>query len=101
VWPKAIAPYQVYLISIKGAESEAEKLYEELQSAGVEVLYDDRDERPGGKFADADLTGIPVRVVISSRTLENKEVEWKERNQSDVEMVSLDSLLEKVSNYYS
>ena len=55
----------------------------------------------GAKFADADLIGIPLRIVLSPRTLENNEVEWKERNREEVEMVSLDSLIKKVSNYYN
>lgn len=101
IWPKSIAPFQVHLISIKGAEKEGNKLYEDLKKEGVEVFYDDRDERPGNKFNDADLIGIPLRLVISNRTLEKNGVEWKERIQSDAKDVELTSVIEEVKKYYT
>ena len=66
LWPEAVAPAKVYLASIgeKGS-TEADRLYEDLTAKGVEVLYDDRDERPGTKFADSELMGIPHRVTVS------------------------------------
>lgn len=100
IWPKNIAPYQVHMVSIKGAEEEADKLYEKMLEQGIEVLYDDRNERPGSKLNDADLIGIPVRIVVSSRTLEKNSVEWKERSESEAEMVKLDDVINKVEEFY-
>lgn len=80
VWPKNVAPAQIYLVSIgqKGSEM-ADTLYNELQAQGVEVLYDDRDERPGAKFADGELMGIPYTVTISDRLVEAGQIELKAR----------------------
>lgn len=77
IWPKQIAPYDVHLVSLPGAEEKAEELYLELGAQGIEVLWDDRDVRAGEKFADADLIGIPVRLVVSQKT--GDKVEWKLR----------------------
>lgn len=97
VWPENIAPAKVYLARLssqKEVTKEADKLYEELQNKGVEVLYDDRDDvRPGEKFADADLLGIPHRVVISSKTVESGKVEHKKRTQKDAKMISENELI--------
>ena len=88
VWPKSIAPYAVYLVSIgANGQAEADKVYDELTAAGVEVLYDDRDERPGAKFADAELMGIPYRLVISDRAVEAGEYELIERASAQTAMV--------------
>jgi prolyl-tRNA synthetase len=96
VWPKAIAPAQVYLARL-GEDNEvvaaADGLYSELQEKGIEVLYDDRDVRPGEKFADADLMGIPYRIVISAKTIEQSKVEVKARTQDVAELVDIDNLL--------
>lgn len=101
IWPKNIAPYQVHLISIKGAEEEADKLYAQLQKEGIEVLYDDRKERPGSKLKDADLIGIPLRIVVSSRTLEQNSVEWKGRTENEAQMVKMDEVIGKVKEFYN
>jgi len=83
MWPEAVAPFRVHLIEI-GAPKEAEKFYDDLEKKGIEVLYDDRKEKtPGEKFADADLIGLPYRVVVSERTLEKKSVEIKKRDQKE------------------
>ena len=71
------------MVSLKGADDEAEKLYAELKAAGIEVLYDDRAERPGVKFKDADLIGIPIRLTVSPRSLENGQVETKLRHEAE------------------
>lgn len=92
VWPKHIAPYQVYLASIGDTAGSADKLYEVLTKEGVEVLYDDRDVRPGEKFADAELLGIPHRVVISSKTLEKDMIEYKARTAGEVELITVEEL---------
>lgn len=99
VWPKAVAPYQVHLVSLATSPDEAvaeaaERLYKEMLAAGVEVLFDDRFTlRAGEKFADADLIGIPTRLVISKKTLEQQSVEVKPRSSSDASLIPLDSVL--------
>lgn len=92
VWPDAIAPYQVHLMHIgKGDEllGTAEQLYKQLQQAGMEVLYDDRDLQAGVKFKDADLIGIPWRVTVSARGLAEGVIEVKRRNQPDKALIPL------------
>ncbi len=96
ILPITIAPYQVHLVALKGAEEETEILYQALLDAGIEVLYDDREESPGVKFADADLIGIPLRVTLSTRTLKEKSAEIKPRDQSDTTMVKLDKAVEEI-----
>lgn len=93
VWPENIAPYKVHLINI-GVEQKAEEVYKKLQENNIEVLWDDRDTRAGEKFADADLIGIPHRVVISEKT--GDQLEYKKRDSEDTEMLSLDMLLNKL-----
>lgn len=96
VWPVQIAPFELNVISIGKDEdviAVAEKLYQELRSNGVDVLFDDRDKNPGAKFADNDLMGIPYRVVIGKRGLESGEFELKHRQSEDVEMLSRDNLM--------
>ncbi|MCW9745217.1 His/Gly/Thr/Pro-type tRNA ligase C-terminal domain-containing protein, partial [Proteus mirabilis] len=80
VWPENIAPAKVYLVQI-GSQSRAtaDELYQKLQSAGIETIYDDRDERPGVKFADAELLGIPYRVTVSDRLLDDGKWEVSTR----------------------
>lgn len=87
--PISIAPYQVYLVSLRGGETEAERLYEELQHAGIEVLYDDRDESAGVKFNDADLIGLPLRVTVSNRSLQQGGVEYKHRDFEERQVISI------------
>lgn len=97
VWPEAIAPFQIYLARLGDDEvvvKAADDLYAELQDKGIEVLYDDRDARPGEKFADADLMGIPYRVVVSAKTLEQNKVELKKRIEDEVNLLAIDNLLE-------
>jgi prolyl-tRNA synthetase len=96
VWPENVAPYQVYLAPLSGQpeiSQPADELYDNLTQAGVSVLYDDRDERPGEKFADADLLGIPQRVVISQNSLAAGGAELKSRASTDTEVVSADNLM--------
>jgi len=92
VWPEGVAPYAVEVVRL-GAEDDvraaADALYERLGKAGVEVLYDDRDESAGKKFADADLIGVPVRLTVSKRTLEHKQVEFKRRSEAGIKLVDL------------
>ena len=95
VWPEAVAPFQLHLINI-GEEEKAEELYNQLQEKGIEVLWDDRDKRPGEKFGDADLIGIPNRVVISPKSLETGGVEFKKRNEEKGEMISVEELFDRL-----
>jgi len=100
IWPTSIAPYQVYLASIGVDEAvikAADVLYELLLSRNIEVLYDDRDVRPGEKFSDADLIGIPVRIVVSPKTLEQNKFEYKLRQQSDPQLLTGEELLAKLA----
>lgn len=90
IWPESVAPFKAYLISI-GKDNEADALYEELQKKGIEVMYDDRDKGPGEKFADCDLLGIPLRVVLSGK-LEEGKVEIKRRSDSGVSIVAQEEL---------
>jgi prolyl-tRNA synthetase len=95
VWPAAIAPYQLHLLSLGTSPevvSAAEQLYGHLVEAGYSVLFDDRDERAGVKFNDADLIGNPWRMVVSQKTLAQQSVELKARSESSVGMISLDQL---------
>lgn len=97
VWPVSVAPFTVHLIKVgTSAEvaEEGDKLYKELTNSGVEVLYDDRDMRPGEKFADAELIGIPYRVVVSEKTLAEKGYEMKERTGEETNIVSKKQLIE-------
>ena len=101
VWPVNIAPFAVYLVSIgEQGTAEADKLYEELTAAGVEVLYDDRDERPGAKFADAELMGIPYRLTVSDRLVEQNKRELTERRTGETQLLTATealAILEKLS----
>ncbi len=103
ILPISVAPYQVYIVAIagkgeKGAEAmaAAEQLYTDLQEAGVEVLFDDRDESPGVKFNDADLIGIPIRLTVGPRSLKDGGVEFKRRDQKEREIVPLEEVVAKV-----
>lgn len=99
VWPNALAPFQVALVPMNAHKSqrvreEAERLYQALSAAGLDVLLDDRDTRPGVKFADLELMGIPHRLVIGDRGLDNGELEYKGRRDSDVTMIAADSVVD-------
>lgn len=106
IWPKTVAPFQVHLVSLRAKDTEvharvmerAQRLYEELIRAGVEVLWDEREQvSPGEKFADADLIGIPLRLVLSERTLATESVEWKFRHAAESKLVTLEAVREQVS----
>lgn len=97
IWPESIAPFKVHLLNLGGSDNvkgEADKLYEELKSKGVEVLYDDREDVSAGeKFADADLIGIPFRVVVSKRSLEDGGFEIKKRTEEKGKIIPRDELM--------
>ncbi len=95
VWPENVAPFRVYIARL-GVEAEvvkaADELYDDLNKSGIEVLYDDRDARPGEKFADADLMGIPHRIVVSAKTIEQNKYEYKKRVATESSMETAESL---------
>jgi prolyl-tRNA synthetase len=98
IWPDAIAPFDVIVIPINSDKSErvreaADALYRELRAAGFEVLVDDRPQRPGVKFADADLIGIPHRLVVAERGLDEGSIEYKARRASEPERIARDSVV--------
>jgi prolyl-tRNA synthetase len=88
-WPITVAPYEVHLVALRGGFDAAEQLYQELAAAGIEVLFDDRDESPGVKFNDADLVGVPIRVTVGKRSLDEGGVELKLRDENDRSLVPL------------
>ncbi len=95
LWPKEVAPFQVEIVSIgqdAAVLEAAKKLHDELEAAGWEVLWDDRDERPGVKFKDADLWGAPVRVSVGAKALASGSVEWKLRSEKEFRLVALDAV---------
>jgi prolyl-tRNA synthetase len=102
IWPVAVAPFQVHLIAVNTKNEEqvnlADSLYEQLLKAGYEVLYDDRNERAGVKFKDADLIGIPVRVTVGSKADEGI-VELKLRRTGETQEVSVRDLLEQLPSW--
>ena len=94
VWPENVAPYRVHIVSIGNVSEQAQKLYDDLQAKGVTVLWDDRDERPGAKFADADLMGMPHRVVVSEKN--GEKYEYKKRSEKTAEILTRDELFDKL-----
>lgn len=94
VWPESIAPFKVYLVSIGDVLEQATMLYYELRARGVEVLFDDRDDRPGAKFADAELMGIPYRLTISERLLAEGKLELTRRSSGDTNILTHQEVLD-------
>lgn len=103
IWPVSIAPYHVQLVVLGGKQSKnpeemAERLYAEMQALGMEVLYDDREESPGVKFNDADLIGLPLRITVSERSLQNGGVEFKRRDADERMIVPIAEAVEQAAN---
>ncbi len=106
IWPDAIAPFQLVIIPINYHRSEiarekADSLYETFSKKGIDVLLDDRNERPGVMFADNDLIGIPHRLVIGERNLAENKVEYKARNKEESEQIELDKLVDFISGLFT
>ena len=101
IWPAEIAPFAVHLVALKPEDSDvrqqANLIYDELLLRGVSVLYDDREESPGVKFADADLLGMPLRVTVSPRTLESASIELKRRSEKETTLVPVGEAIEWIS----
>jgi len=97
VWPSAVAPYRVHLMTIGKSSPEAgaavERIYTDLTGAAISTLFDDRDERAGVKFNDADLLGAPWRVAVGDRGLQSGAVEVKARHQTQAQLVALDQVV--------
>lgn len=105
IWPKSVAPLHVYLASLKSKDEAvqtrintlSQEIYEALSDEGVEVLWDDRtDASPGEKFANADLIGLPLRLVVSEKTLKEDSIEWKGRTDEEARLVKIDDIVEEV-----
>ena len=100
IWPRELAPFDVHIVAIQpdkaGVRGIADRLYDELMAAGVEVLFDDRDESPGVKFNDADLLGMPLRVTVSPRNLENGQLEVKRRTAEESEMMPVEGAVDRL-----
>ena len=104
VWPEQVAPYHIHLVSLvnEAADIEkCEKIYKQLCAEGVSVLYDDRDARAGEKLADADLIGLPHRVILGKKTLATGSFEWKKRIETESNILPLEKLQEIVSAHES
>ncbi|HZV81006.1 MAG TPA: His/Gly/Thr/Pro-type tRNA ligase C-terminal domain-containing protein, partial [Geobacteraceae bacterium] len=102
IFPLPIAPFHCIVSAInpkdEAVSAAAEDIYARLQSSGVEVLYDDRDERPGVKFKDADLIGIPLRVVIGAKNLADGKVELKQRRGGEMELLPTDDAVARITS---
>ena len=97
IWPISIAPYHVHICALSQNKNDIEitdKIYNELIAKGIEVIYDDRGEKPGFMFADADLLGVPFRVITSAKNLPNNQVEFKIRGQKESTLLPLDGIVE-------
>lgn len=95
IWPESVAPFKIHLIALEGAEKEADDIYEKILHGGGEILYDDcNDKTAGEKFADADLIGCPLRVVVSGKTLQEKSVEVKMRQEKSAKLLPLTKVLD-------
>ena len=102
IWPMSIAPYQVQVCALDlnkpGVADAAEKLVSDLEAAGIEVLYDDRGEKAGFVFSDADLIGIPLRIVVSPKTLAESQVEFKRRGEREAQRIAVDAAVQTVAD---
>lgn len=103
IWPMSVAPWQVFLCPLRyddeTVREEANKLYDALKKAGIEVLFDDRNVSPGVKFADHELLGVPLRVVVSPRSLSNGEIELQSRDGATKEMVAISGVVDFITDY--
>jgi prolyl-tRNA synthetase len=97
IWPASVAPYDVHLVVLKGAEEIGEHAAEALSAAGKDELLDDRDQRPGAKFADADLIGVPVRVTAGKKSLEDGMVDLRDRASGEERRVKVADLGKEVA----
>ena len=106
IWPEAIAPYQVVLVPVNAHKSvrvkqKAEEIYQQLQAAGIDVLLDDRGLRPGVAFADMELIGIPHRLILGERGLDNGMIEYKSRRTGEGDEFPIESVIETIKQKLS
>jgi prolyl-tRNA synthetase len=104
IWPKEISPFKVHLIFIgksKEIKEKAEKIYNQLIKEKVEVLYDEREKSPGEKFVDCDLIGIPLRMVISEKTLRRNCTEFKERKSGKIKLIKISKTKDFIKKFYA
>ena len=108
IWPKSVAPFQVHVVSLMGKDAQTNEhvgeatlsLVDEFEATGIEVLWDDREGvSTGEKFADADLIGIPLRLVVSAKSLAEGSVEWKERHEKDARLVKIEDVLDEAQEW--
>lgn len=108
IWPKSVAPFHVHIVTLNSKDDAvkenimgtADDLVRDLEAQGVEVLWDDREDvAPGAKFADADLIGVPLRLIISEKSLKEESVEWKERHESESRLVKLSDAVESIKSF--
>ena len=105
IWPLPIAPYQLIIVPINTKKTEqmdlAWSIYEQLSGQGLEVIIDDRDERAGVKFKDADLTGIPLRITIGPKALQENKVEVKKRWENETVLIAVEDIVEEINSILS
>ena len=118
IWPEQVAPFDIHLIALGSnkkvhpvksrkagspkatfnrVKNQAEKIYKDLKNKGFEILYDDRDETAGIKFVESDLIGIPLRIIVSEKTLQKQSIEIKKRNERRVKLVKIKSYVQKIT----
>jgi prolyl-tRNA synthetase len=104
-WPRALAPFDVHLVGLGKPDTEefalAERLYGELQELGLSVIYDDRNLGPGGKFADAELLGVPLRLTVGKRTIEAGEIEAQVRRGRETRSVPLEGAAQAAKDLWA
>jgi prolyl-tRNA synthetase len=105
IWPITIAPYQIHLCALdlkkEGVANVSEQLYQDFLSAGIEVLFDDRGEKAGFMFSDADLIGIPLRVTVGARSLAEGKVELKRRGEKDSQLIDVNDAVNQITKLVS
>ena len=105
MFPKSIAPFQIYLIILNNEAKEvvdfSNSLYEKLKKLNFDVIFDDRSETPGVKLNDSDLLGIPLRLLVSKRTVKENSIEFKSRNSTESKLISLDKIFDEVKEFYN
>ncbi len=98
IWPDNVAPFKVHLINLMNDNKVSDKIYQNMIDSGIEVLYDDREKSTGEKFADADLIGIPYRIIVSEKTIKEDSVEVKRRDGDKIELIKIDKIIDKLKN---
>lgn len=105
IWPKQVAPFQIHILNLQQdneqTKNKAKEIYDTLLKNNYEVLYDDRSESAGFKLKDADLIGLPIRIVVSAKTLEKNSAEIKNRSEENAKLIAIDKLLEEVNKIFN